>query len=105
MFCASPTRHAALRLPATRRSPHLRSASSYTLRTIRSVPTHLYITALGPTNVAATAEVADDWISVFCHPDKAGSVRGGASAASLVQPGVVLSRASLVQPGVVLSRA
>ena len=34
----------------------------------------LYIAALGPSNVAATAEVADGWIPVFFHPDKARSV-------------------------------
>ena len=34
----------------------------------------IYIASLGPANVAATAEVADGWIPVFFHPDKAESV-------------------------------
>ena len=36
----------------------------------------VYIASLGPTNVAVTAEVADGWIPVFFHPDKAQSVWG-----------------------------
>ena len=34
----------------------------------------IYIASLGPSNVATTAEVADGWIPVFFHPDKARSV-------------------------------
>ena len=36
----------------------------------------VYIASLGPKNVEVTAEVADGWIPVFFHPDKAESVWG-----------------------------
>ncbi len=40
----------------------------------------IYIASLGPKNVEATAELADGWIPVFFHPDKAESVWGEALA-------------------------
>lgn len=38
----------------------------------------VYIASLGPKNVEVTAEIADGWIPVFFHPDKAESVWGEA---------------------------
>ena len=40
----------------------------------------IYIASLGPKNVEVTAEVADGWLPVFFHPDKAESVWGEALA-------------------------
>ncbi len=40
----------------------------------------VYIASLGPKNVAMTAEIADGWIPVFFHPDKADTVWGDAIA-------------------------
>ena len=40
----------------------------------------IYIASLGPKNVEVTAEVADGWIPVFFHPEKAHSVWGEALA-------------------------
>lgn len=36
----------------------------------------IYIASLGPKNVQMTAELADGWLPVFFHPDKAASVWG-----------------------------
>ena len=36
----------------------------------------IYIASLGPKNVQLTAELADGWLPVFFHPDKAGDVWG-----------------------------
>lgn len=41
----------------------------------------VYIASLGPNNVKLTAEVADGWIPVFFHPEKASDVWGDALAA------------------------
>lgn len=41
----------------------------------------VYIASLGPKNVEVTAEVADGWLPVFFHPEKAQSVWGEALAA------------------------
>lgn len=40
----------------------------------------VYIASLGPKNVEVTAEIADGWIPVFFHPDKADQVWGEALA-------------------------
>jgi len=41
----------------------------------------IYIASLGPKNVEMTAELADGWLPVFYHPEKAASVWGDAIAA------------------------
>jgi F420-dependent oxidoreductase-like protein len=41
----------------------------------------IYVAALGPKNVAMTAEVADGWLPLFYMPDKAGDVWGADLAA------------------------
>ncbi len=41
----------------------------------------IYIASLGPKNVAMTAELADGWLPVFYHPEKAADVWGDAIAA------------------------
>lgn len=41
----------------------------------------IYIASLGPKNVEVTAELADGWLPVFFHPDKAESVWGDSLAA------------------------
>lgn len=44
-----------------------------------SIP--IYIASLGPKNVEMTAELADGWLPVFYHPEKAAGVWGDAIAA------------------------
>jgi len=44
-----------------------------------SIP--IYIASLGPKNVEMTAELADGWLPVFYHPEKAADVWGAALAA------------------------
>jgi F420-dependent oxidoreductase-like protein len=38
----------------------------------------VYVAAMGPRNVAVTAEIADGWIPIFFHPDRAREVWGAA---------------------------
>ena len=45
----------------------------------------VYIASLGPKNVEVTAEIANGWIPVFFHPDKADSVWGDPIAAGLAK--------------------
>jgi F420-dependent oxidoreductase-like protein len=41
----------------------------------------VYIASMGPKNVEVTAEIADGWIPIFFHPEKAASVWGDALGA------------------------
>jgi F420-dependent oxidoreductase-like protein len=45
----------------------------------------IYVASLGPKNVELTAEVADGWLPIFFHPEKAPSVWGDALAAGLAK--------------------
>jgi len=45
----------------------------------------VYVASLGPKNVEMTAEIADGWIPVFFHPDKASDVWGDDLAAGLAK--------------------
>jgi F420-dependent oxidoreductase-like protein len=44
------------------------------LMTHPSHPVSIYLAAIGPKNVALTAEIADGWLPIFYSPDRAGSV-------------------------------
>ncbi len=61
----------------------------------------VYIASLGPKNVEVTAEVADGWIPVFFHPDKAHDVWGGALAAGMAKRDAALGPMEIVAGGTV----
>ncbi|MEZ5166120.1 MAG: LLM class flavin-dependent oxidoreductase [Acidimicrobiales bacterium] len=61
----------------------------------------MFIASLGPKNVEVTAEVADGWIPVFFHPDKANDVWGGPLAKGLANCDASLPALSIVAGGTV----
>ena len=62
-----------------------------------SIP--VYIASLGPKNVEMTAEIADGWIPVFFHPDKARDVWGADLDAGLAKRDTDLPPLSVVAGG------
>ncbi|MFQ5556110.1 MAG: LLM class F420-dependent oxidoreductase [Acidimicrobiales bacterium] len=62
-----------------------------------SIP--VYIAALGPRNVAMTAELADGWLPAFFHPDKALDVWGDDLAAGRAERRPDLDELSVVAGG------
>ncbi len=61
----------------------------------------VYIASLGPKNVEMTAELADGWIPVFFHPDKADDVWGQDLAAGKAKRDAALSPMQVVAGGAV----
>lgn len=61
----------------------------------------IYIASLGPKNVEVTAEMADGWIPVFFHPDKANDVWGDALAKGAANRDPSLPPMSIVAGGTV----
>ncbi len=61
----------------------------------------IYIASLGPKNVEATAELADGWIPVFFHPEKAHSVWGEALATGNAKRDASLAPLEVVAGGTV----
>lgn len=61
----------------------------------------IYIASLGPRNVALTAEVADGWLPVFFHPDKAGDVWGADLAAGRAARDPALAPLEIVAGGAI----
>ena len=59
----------------------------------------VYIASLGPKNVEVTAEIANGWIPVFFHPDKADSVWGDPIAAGLAKRDASLPPMEVVAGG------
>ncbi|MGB4104671.1 MAG: LLM class F420-dependent oxidoreductase [Candidatus Microthrix parvicella] len=59
----------------------------------------VYIASLGPKNVEVTAEIANGWIPVFFHPDKADSVWGDPIAAGLARRDASLPPMEVVAGG------
>ena len=59
----------------------------------------VYIASLGPKNVELTAEIADGWIPVFFHPEKAQSVWGDDLAAGAAKRDASLPEMSVVAGG------
>jgi F420-dependent oxidoreductase-like protein len=59
----------------------------------------IYIASLGPKNVEMTAEIADGWIPVFYHPDKAEMVWGDAIAAGNAKRDTSLAPMEVVAGG------
>ena len=59
----------------------------------------VYIASLGPKNVEMTAELADGWIPVFFHPDKAGDVWGDDLAAGAAKRDASLPALQVVAGG------
>lgn len=61
----------------------------------------IYIASLGPKNVEVTAEIADGWIPVFFHPDKADQVWGEDLAKGMANRDPSLGPLSIVAGGTV----
>lgn len=59
----------------------------------------VYIASLGPKNVQMTAEIAEGWLPVFFHPDKAADVWGSALEAGLAERDPELGPLEIVAGG------
>ena len=59
----------------------------------------VYIASLGPKNVQMTAEIAEGWLPVFFHPDKAADVWGSALEAGLAERDAALGPLEIVAGG------
>jgi F420-dependent oxidoreductase-like protein len=64
-----------------------------------SIP--IYVASLGPKNVEMTAEVADGWLPIFYHPEKAASVWGDDLAAGAAKRSPDLAPLEVVAGGAV----
>jgi F420-dependent oxidoreductase-like protein len=57
------------------------------LMTHPTYPVPIYLAAIGPKNVALTAEIADGWLPIFFSPDRADSIYGPLLAAGFSKSG------------------
>ena len=62
-----------------------------------SIP--IYVASLGPKNVEMTAEVADGWLPIFFHPEKAQGVWGEAVAAGTARRSAELGPLEVIAGG------